>query len=198
MIYLIGQLSPWLLLAAAFAGLAGWSLAALRARRAERTLLRTRTNLLSDLARLAAGEGGSAPEAVLDTMQSRADIADGRIAELERALERARARADGASAELAELQRSQERNTAEAADLARLRAAEAERGREIEVAAEPAGPSEEETALQGWRLRYFEHRVKYLESRAAASSGAAEAPTPPPAAPAAPAHEALVLEWRAR
>lgn len=204
MIYLIGQLSGWLLLAAAFAALAGWAFAAQRAAPAEHALRRDRSNLLRDLSRLAAGEhdGASAADLNGDPIQSRADVRESRIAELERAVEQARARADSASADLAAMQRRGGMSDADAADLARLRAAENERAREIAVVAEPvaepvaaAAVVDDDTALQGWRLRYFEQRVRYLETL----TRPAAAPTPL-AAPveAPPVHEALALEWRAR
>ena len=92
-----------------------------------------------------------------------------RIAELERQLSGARANADSAAAQAAELQR----------------------------ALRPARPSlnppcwwsrarraaafldEEAVALQAWRLRYFEQRVRYLES--AAPEAATPKPAPEPA-----------------
>jgi predicted flap endonuclease-1-like 5' DNA nuclease len=191
MIYLIGQLSVWLLLTAAFAALAGWAFAAERAAPAERALRRDRDNLLRDIIRLASGEAESsaAPleeERGADAMRRMAEIKEGRIAELERVTEAARGRADEAAGEIAELERRLERAAAEAAELRRALAQEAGRPNAVDAIVEDA-PSEQDAALQGWRLRYFEQRVRYLEGQARAA-----------AAPAAPALDTQDLEWRAR
>jgi predicted flap endonuclease-1-like 5' DNA nuclease len=65
---------------------------------------------------------------------------------------------------------------------------EEERSREVEVSAE-AVEEDDTVALQAWRLRYFEQRVRYLEGLAAAQ-GSAEAREQAPAQP--------LMEWRAR
>src|SRR5262245_44930023 len=107
MIYLIGQLFGWLLLTAAFAALAGWAFAADRAAPAENAMRRDRDNILRDLARLAGGEEqpqGEEPARAAEAARSLADIREGRIAELEHALEQSRARADSAAAEAADLE----------------------------------------------------------------------------------------------
>jgi predicted flap endonuclease-1-like 5' DNA nuclease len=179
MLYLIEQMAVWLLLVAVFAGLAGWHYAAERAAPAERALRRDRDNLLRDVMRLAAGEGGDNTAAVeaereVESLRRLMDVRDGRIAELERALENARARADDAASEVAELQR-------------RL---EAEEGARQQAAAQQSAPApaEDDRALQVWRLRYFEQRVRYLETQARmAVLGSA-----------APAADAPLMEWRAR
>ena len=56
MIYLITVLAPWLLLTAAFAGLAGWAVAAERGTPAQVAQRRERDKLVRDLAQLAAGQ----------------------------------------------------------------------------------------------------------------------------------------------
>ncbi|MEZ5996060.1 MAG: hypothetical protein R3C25_09910 [Hyphomonadaceae bacterium] len=188
MIYLIGQLSIWLLLTALFAALAGWAYAAERAAPGEQSTRREKENLLRDLVRL--GEGHVGGEITHDDEPAKRllEIRDGRISELEQALESARARADEAASQLAATQRrimSEE----DAEELSRLRALAAERDREIEVEAAPV--EDDAAALQAWRLRYFEQRVKYLEGRAAA-----------PETLAHPAisnmNEPPLMEWRAR
>lgn len=197
MIYLIGQLWVWLLLTAVSAAVAGWAFAAERAAPAQRALRRDRENLLSDLIRLTSEDGASATGALEGERETDATrrllvIRDGRITELEHALETARARADDLAGELAELRRSGTGdNTDQAEELRRLRGLvadnESERARTIDVETETeaeADPAaEENAALQLWRLRYFEQRVRYLETRA----------------PAGPVSESDPLpEWRVR
>jgi predicted flap endonuclease-1-like 5' DNA nuclease len=197
MIYLIGQLSIWLLLTAAFAAVAGWAWAAERSSGAERSLRRDRDNLMRDLIKLAQGEGGSdsgglETERETDATRRLLEIRDARIAELEQAAETARASANDAAGQVAELQRRLENTTpAENDELIRLRAAAAERARTDDdvIDAEIAPAIDEEAiALQTWRLRYFEQRVRYLEglAREAAPQAASE-PAPN-----------LPLQWRAR
>ncbi|MFZ2030020.1 MAG: hypothetical protein WAU68_06925 [Vitreimonas sp.] len=194
MIYLITILAPWLLLTAAFAGLAGWAMAAERRAPAQTAQRRERDKLVRDLAQLAAGE--ATPQTAIvndgDTARSLAVIRDGRIAELERVLEQSRARAAELAGELAELQRRSERSEGDGAELTRLRglvdAHEAQAAQAIDVQPDPV--HDEAAALQIWRLRYFEQRVQFLEGR-----------TPPPALPAptaAPPEEAPTHEWRVR
>lgn len=191
MIYLIGQLSIWLLLTAAFAAVAGWAWAAERSAGAERALRRDRDNLMRDLIRLAQGDGpaGGSVESERETDATRRllEIRDARIAELEHIAEAARARADDAAGEIAALQRRLEHDDpAENEELTRLRALAAERERDdsqvIDAVIAPA-IDEEAMALQTWRLRYFEQRVQYLEGIAR---------QPEAAAPDLP------LQWRAR
>ncbi|ANP44869.1 hypothetical protein [Candidatus Viadribacter manganicus] len=197
MIYLIGQLAPWLLLVAAFMALAGWAFASQLAAPVEEAARREREHLVRDLIRFT-GDGPVDREVELDAAptQRLLEIRDGRIAELERALETARSRSDELSSEMAALQRGGALNDLDAQELARLRAGEIERERTVDVEVEPvpAEPVEDEKiVLQEWRLRYFEQRVKYLESLAQA--------------PAAPAVQSLVdgspeappvHEWAAR
>ncbi|MBL8545672.1 MAG: hypothetical protein JNL81_04365 [Hyphomonadaceae bacterium] len=167
MIYLIGQLAIWLLLATAFAALGGWAWAAQRAAPAEEAMRLERERLLRDLIRFT-GDGPAEREVELDAAptQRLLQIRDGRIAELERALETARGRTDELASELAELQRGGRLNDLDAQELARLRAAEDERARTVDAEVEEVEeePVEDENAvLQSWRLRYFEQRVSYLE-----------------------------------
>jgi predicted flap endonuclease-1-like 5' DNA nuclease len=190
MIYLIGQLGFWLIMTALFAALAGWAMAARRA--VPDTLARTRTreNLVRDLAKLAEGDftadvGGAEREG--DAMRRLIEVRDGRISELETLLAAARARADEAAARIAELERAPATSPQENDELIRLRALtteyEADRAREVEVVAQPV-VEDEATAVQAWRLRYFEQRVKYLEGK---SASVVEKPSQPPE-----------WEWRAR
>ncbi|MEZ5957084.1 MAG: hypothetical protein R3C27_07755 [Hyphomonadaceae bacterium] len=192
MIYLIAEMAPWLLLTMLFAALAGGMLAAERAAPAEAAAQREREHLLRDLVRFT-GDGPLDHEVELDVAptQRLLEIRDGRIAELERALEMARGRSDELTSELAELQRGGQLNDLDAEELVRLRAAEAERARTVD--AEVSGVEDERVALQEWRLRYFEQRVKYLEGHARA---ALQAPMeePQPIAEAEPPR----LEWAAR
>lgn len=203
MIYLIQHLAFWLVLTAAFAGLAGWAFAALRAHPGESAALRERDRLMRDL--LAFGgepvgdDNGLAErdrEALM--LRQRATVDAGRITELERALEAARARAGEAAARVAEFERMGARNGHDAAELAQLRERvaelEEERSQAIEiepVMSAPAPSPTDEHVLQAWRLRYFEQRVRYLESQS--PRPVAAAPPPPPEPEAAPD-----FEWRAR
>jgi predicted flap endonuclease-1-like 5' DNA nuclease len=193
MMYLIGQLAIWLLLTAGFAAMAGWAWAAMRAAPAEARLERERESLLQDLVRFS-GEGAPAPEPSDDAGQRLLGIRDARIAELERALETARARGDELAGELAEQQRRGALSNPDAEELARLRALEAERARTVDAEATPV--EDENAALQTWRLRYFEQRVRYLESQARAPLAAAM-PQPEPA-PEPPVHEWTAREATAR
>ncbi|MBK8544483.1 MAG: hypothetical protein IPL62_13600 [Caulobacteraceae bacterium] len=168
MIYLIGKLGIFLLLVAAFMAMAGWAYAARRAAAGEEAARRERENLLRDLIRFT-GDGPIERETDLDAAptQRLLEIRDGRIAELERALETARARTDELTSERAVADRGGQLNDLDAAELARLRAADVERQRTVDVDVEPVEeePVEDETiALQAWRLRYFEQRVRYLET----------------------------------
>lgn len=174
MLYLIQALWPFLLLCMGFAAVAGWAVAAGRAAPGAKTRERERAQLLRDLAKLAAGEEGldaRVEEArAAEARQSLADIQSGRVAELEHALEIARERAEDATAELAELRRRLE---------------------EAEIAPPTPAPravmvDPQAEALQAWRLRYFEQRVRYLEGQAAAPRALPAPPAPP------------VMEWRAR
>jgi hypothetical protein len=124
MIYLIGQLGMWLLLTAGFAALAGWAFAAERAAPAARAVEREREGLLRDLSRLASGESDIddvAIERESDAMRRLLEVRDGRITELEHALEQARARADEAASRIAELERSPALGVGENGELARMR-----------------------------------------------------------------------------
>lgn len=178
MIYLIGQLWVWLLLTALSAAVAGWAFAAERAAPAQRVLRRDRENLLSDLIRLTSEDGVVANGAIESERETDATrrllvIRDGRITELEQALDTARARADDLAGELAELRRrGPADDTDQAEELRRLRGlvadSESERARTIDVEPEVDAAAEEAAALQLWRLRYFEQRVRYLETRAPA------------------------------
>ena len=194
MIYLIGQLWLFLLLAAAFAAFAGWSWAGQRVAAGENVLRRERENLVRDIIRLGAGgddRGEVEVEREADAMRRLIEIRDGRIVELEHALEAARARADDAASRLAALERADPQSTSENEELSHLRALvgrhETERAREIEVADDVT--EDESIALQAWRLRYFEQRVRYLEG----------APRPPSQEPVAAAFaEPPIAEWRVR
>jgi predicted flap endonuclease-1-like 5' DNA nuclease len=195
MIYLIGQLAFWLVMTALFAALAGWAMAAQRAVPDALARGRTRDNLVRDLAKLA--EGGAyidveASERESDAMRRLIEVRDGRITELETLLAAARGRADEAATRIAELERAPAPQPQENDELIRLRALtaayESERAREVEVVAQPV-VADDADALQAWRLRYFEQRVKYLEAKAAAPAVAA-APVAEP--------EASQWEWRAR
>jgi predicted flap endonuclease-1-like 5' DNA nuclease len=193
MIYLIGQLSLYLLVAFLFAAFAGWSFAAQRATPDESKRRRDRETLLRDIERYASGGavGGDAVQAEREAEAARGllSIRDARIAELESALERTRARADETAAELAEWQRREHAAESDASELTRLRALVAthdeERANEVEAEVEEVGPTETEI-LQSWRLRYFEQRVKYLEGLSQALA-ILEAPSAEPG-----------VEWRLR
>lgn len=185
MIYVIAHLAGWLLLAAAFAALAGWGFAASRAAAGDAALRQERQGLIDDIAALARGAAaiGDGPEAEreLDAERRRGELNVGRVAELEGLLAAARARADEAVAHAAELERT--------------RAAQAEQveARQIMITPEPASEADD-GALQSWRLRYFEQRVKYLEGKLRD----APAPMAPGLAERTDAAAPPVDAWRAR
>ena len=188
MVYLIVQLAIWLILTAAFAALAGWAFAAERAAPGEERARRERETLLRDLVRI--GSDGGVAEDTDDPSSRLLHIRDARIAELERALDGARSRTDELVSQLAELRRGGEINDADTEELVRLRALAAEQTRTVDVDAEPVADAEN-GALQAWRLRYFEQRVKYLECLAQDGGE-------PPRAPAPETTETSLDTWRAR
>jgi predicted flap endonuclease-1-like 5' DNA nuclease len=184
MIYLITQLAGFLLLALASAALIGWVYAAQRAAPARARQRTEREALVRDLRALATGDGpvviGADPELV--SLRSRVAIESARANEAERHLEAARAQAEEATGRAAELQRALEAHAPRAAEIVPDDA--------VEVEATPV-PAGDETALQAWRLRYFERRVRYLEG---AGAQADVAPEPEPLA----AVGVTPIEWRAR
>lgn len=211
MIYLISILWPFLLATMAFAAVAAWAFASERAAPQRRANRRDRENLLSDILRLSgeppSGEGALQDSRELDGLRRQLELRDGRITELERSLETSRERAHDLAGQIAELQRHGVGDSDDSAELARLRGLvsdyEAERARtiDVETAPEPVPETtpvqqmaDDEIALQGWRLRYFEQRVRYLETRSAAQ------PAVTVAAPVAeaPVAEQPLAEWRAR
>lgn len=200
MIYLIAQLALWLVLTAAFAALAGWALKAQLSAPAERALRRERDNLQRDLIAIAWGEpqpgDGEERGRAEEALRRQLEVREARVAELEQALATARARADDGAAQMAELERRAESADQDRRELARLQALEAAREslQLVDVEVEEIGPRHEEAALQAWRLRYFEQRVRYLESLARPEPAAAIAAEPNSAA--APA--LLAADWRAR
>jgi predicted flap endonuclease-1-like 5' DNA nuclease len=192
MIYLISELAIGLLLTALAAALGGWFWAAERAAPALRAQRRERENLLRDLIRTSAGEtpvDAAANEREADSVRRLLEVRDARIHELEHLLEAARARADDALGRVAELERASAPVAEENEELGRLRSLaaqyEQERANEVEVEATPAA-DDEATVLQSWRLRYFEQRVRYLES------------LPHETAPLMPSAQPPIMEWRAR
>ncbi|MDX2276710.1 MAG: hypothetical protein NW206_14765 [Hyphomonadaceae bacterium] len=199
MMYLIAQLSGWLLLTTGFSALAGWAFAALRALPGEASLRRERDGLMRDLRAISAENaslgGALSPETEreLDTLRRRADLDAARIAEMARALAGARDRAQEAQGRVAELERAVERRQTELADFTR---SDEEAARAAEpVIATPVPP--QEPPLQDWRVRYLEQRVRYLETQTREEMTPPE-PSPPPeplpvAAPVDPS-----WEWRAR
>ncbi len=170
MIWLVMQMAGWLLLAMAFFALIGWSLAAERAAPAERALRRERDRMISDIIRLSGGDAPAADgperERESDAVRRQLQLRDARIAELQQQVETARARAHDAVSRLAEVERAGP--AAAEAVVARYEAAPA---REIEVAANTV--DDDAQALQAWRLRYFEQRVRYLEGLQGAVPAAA-------------------------
>ena len=84
MIYLIGQLSIWLVLTAAFAAVAGWAFASERSAEAERALRRDRDHLIRDLTRLASEDAATSTEVSdgereTDALRRQLEIRDGRM-----------------------------------------------------------------------------------------------------------------------
>ncbi|HVZ99454.1 MAG TPA: hypothetical protein VG841_03980 [Caulobacterales bacterium] len=207
MLYLIDQ-HIWLLLVVfAFAAMGGWAWSALMARPREQALQSERERLMKEVLNSSIESGAMPGNGVsaeldreMDTLRRRANLDAARIAEMERALEAARSRASEASSRAAEAERALEAANLNGEELARLReqaAALAEQEQRT-VDVEPAAMSaDEERAAQAWRLRYFEQRVRYLESQR--QPVAAPALAPPPAAAATDAEqERLRLDWRAR
>jgi predicted flap endonuclease-1-like 5' DNA nuclease len=198
MMYLIAQLSGWLLLAAGFAGLAGWAFAALRATPAEASLRRERDGLMRDLRAISAENAGlngvSSPETEreVDTLRRRADLDAARIAEMARALAGARDRAQEAQGRVAELERAAERHQTELADLSRTNEESARAAQPVMATA----VAPQDTSLQDWRLRYFEQRVRYLENQERVAAPPAPQAEPQPLAASPPADP--TWEWRAR
>jgi|CXWL01.1.fsa_nt_gi predicted flap endonuclease-1-like 5' DNA nuclease len=189
MIYLIGQLAPFLLLTAGFAAWAGWAYATERASPGEAALRRERDRLVRDIVALGVGDGGGASieaEREIDGVRRAVELRDGRIVALEQALANARSRANDAMSQVAELQRRSEQREVESAGQLRTPMQIEPPAHALVVESQPA--NEEQSALQTWRLRYFEQRVRYLEGRMRdAPSAPDETPTSPP-----------VTEWRAR
>ncbi|HET9230563.1 MAG TPA: hypothetical protein VFO00_04710 [Vitreimonas sp.] len=206
MIYLIGQLSPYLILFSISLGLIGWALKARLSAPAERALRRERDNLLRDLVGMALGESGAANDEAerlrtADALQGQIDVREARIAELEHALERARAGSDDAASEIAELQRRLDRTDADARELERLRALDTAREQQqlVDARVEEPEPVGDDIVLQAWRLRYFEQRVRYLEGLARAEPPAMEAAIVDGGqAERGQSPEMLAAEWRAR
>lgn len=203
MMYLIGQLAGWLVLTAAFAGVAGWAFAAQRAAPAEASARRERNRLMRDLINIGVEESAPANgvseelERQMDILRRRAELDAARVAELERANETARLRGDEAQSHAAELQRALDRADAQGAALQPALSLPAAQTEPLEVEAHPVG--DDDSALQMWRLRYFEQRVRYLEASRTAAAAATPTPTPDGAASdAAVSNGAPVLEWRAR
>jgi predicted flap endonuclease-1-like 5' DNA nuclease len=202
MMYLIGQLAIWLLLAAFFAALAGWSLAAHQAVASDERRNKARDKLVGDLSNLAGGEARAAAPSAPDGegVRSLTAIREARVSELERNLQEQRARADSLAAELAEHQRSGQDGGADNEELQHLRAQLAAH----EAAAASPAPTpalDPDAALQGWRLRYFEQRVRYLEGAHQEAVAARPASTPEAVAasePVAHAPAAALADWRAR
>lgn len=187
MIYLISQLWVWLLLTLVGAAVAGWAYAQERAAPGERVRRRQRQDILDDLVRLTAEDGAPIDSVAMDreadANRSLLGIRDARIAELEQSLEQARSRANELLGEVSALQRGAPGGEHEE-ELRRLRGQvadlEAERSRTIDVASEPVVDPEIEAqaALQQWRLRYFEQRVRYLETNGHAAQPAEVTETP--------------------
>ncbi|HVY85038.1 MAG TPA: hypothetical protein VG943_07885 [Caulobacterales bacterium] len=214
MLYLIDQHIWLLLLVVAFAAMGGWAWSALNARPREEALQRERERLMREVLNnsVEGGAGGGVSiehEREMDTLRRRADLDAARIAEMERALEAARSRADEAAGRAAAAERALESAGVDGEELQRLRAAAAvaadqeSRTVDVEPVVAPvavAAPDEEREA-QAWRLRYFEQRVRYLESQARPAAPLAAPVVPPPSPPVQEANgkrEAMRLDWRAR
>lgn len=173
MAYLIGQMAIWLLAVAVLCAVSGWFWHAMQSTPHLDALERERDRLRVELLAFGLAEAGDNThpgdaERELAMMSARADVSSARVAELDRALAEARDGRDRAAARIAELERTSEH--ARAGDVDALQEALA-RNEELqrEIARLQALPRVDEAAdaARAWRLRYFEQRVKYLESRPA-------------------------------
>ncbi len=202
MAYLIDQQIWWLLATIIFGGIVGWAVHAFRTQEKDDAQLRERDRVLRDLLATAGdGAGGEVIDLESRTgfMQRQVDLNLARIAELEASLETARARAEEATGRVAELERSVDRDTANVSELnalrAQLAALEQEKRQIVDVSPVVAA-NDDDSVLQAWRLRYFEQRVRYLESQ---ERPALALPSPEAIAEAPPAPDMdMPARWSAR
>lgn len=166
MLYLIQQSFLWLLLTAAAAGVAGWAWHKWKHDGALAELDKKREALRRELVSLVNGDpayGLADADREREMARTSLELKDGEIADLRRQLEEARSAREEAITQVAELRRAGERETIESDELIALRAqaAETERARQsvIDVEAE----AQPDAAMQRWRMRYLEGRVRHLE-----------------------------------
>jgi predicted flap endonuclease-1-like 5' DNA nuclease len=195
MAYLIDQLVWCLLLAAAFAALAGWAYGATKAEAETKKLKLEREKLLRDLVGLSgeAPEGAQPADLHMELMRQRTDVSESKTRELEQTIAILRGRADGAEARIHDLERD-------------LAAAQAQANEHLQSALDAAQAqqvaapvSDDAATLQAFRLRYFEKRTEYLERQPMVP--ALPAPAAEPVAAPVPEHDPIPLlhaEWRAR
>ena len=171
MLYLINENWFFLVAAAFFAAFAGWALLAMRSVNALSTLEQERNRLMHDLVALSAGDDTLTREREneVEMMRRRSELEIARAAELERALVATRQESGDAVRRLAELEAVSgdlDRVTGERDMLlSRVDELEQDLARLNEAAAVTAAPVvDEDASLKAWRLRYFEQRVRYLES----------------------------------
>lgn len=209
MAYLIDQLIWWLLGVVGLSAVAGWAVHAFRTEAKDDQQLRERERVLRELLNASGDPPSNGAEIVhIDRtgfLQRQSDLNTARIAELETALEAARSRAEEAAGRVAELERGGERETADMQELNALRGrvASLEHEKQQAVEVQPlAVVNDDDAALQAWRLRYFEQRVRYLETQQPAAL-ALPAPEPEAApqvepAPAQAPDLDMAARWSAR
>jgi predicted flap endonuclease-1-like 5' DNA nuclease len=204
MAYLIDQLIWWLLGVVVLSAVAGWAVHAFRTEAKDDQQLRERDRVLRELLNASGDAPSNGADIVhidrTEFLQRQADLNTARIAELEASLEAARSRAEEAAGRVVELERGDERATADLQELNALRGrvASLEQSQLVEV--QPVAANDDDAALQAWRLRYFEQRVRYLETQqpVALALPAPEAAPEPEPAPAQATDIDMAARWSAR
>jgi len=166
MLYLIQQSFLWLLLTAIAAGVAGWAWHKWKNDGKLAELDQRREALRRELVSLVNGDpayGLAEVDREREMLRTNLDVRDGEIADLRRQLEEARAAREEAITQIAELRRLGERETVESEELIALRARAAEAERERQSVIDVEAEAQPDAAMQRWRMRYLEGRVRHLE-----------------------------------
>lgn len=166
MLYLIQQSFLWLLLTAAAAGVAGWAWHKWKKDGKLAELDKRREALRRELVSLVNGDpayGLADADRERGMARTSLELKDGEIADLRRQLEEARAAREEAITQIAELRRAGERETIESDELIALRAQAAETERARQAVIDVEAEAQPDAAMQRWRMRYLEARVRHLE-----------------------------------